>query len=98
VILQRTWPIIAASINLALSTDTIIRHDEQRNRRLHRELVAVILDNRQREVITAVHEHIQTSAAELLGLCTPGSIGTGGSAIRPATGNGRARGGRSRSA
>ena len=64
--LQRIWPIVEASINLALSTDVAARDDVQRNRRLHRELVEAILDNRQRRINAAVREHIQISAAELL--------------------------------
>ena len=66
VMLQRIWPIVSASINLALSTDIAVRHDGERNRRLHRELVHAILDNRQRGITTAVRNHIQTSAGELL--------------------------------
>ena len=66
VMLQRIWPIVSASINLALSTDNAVRHDGERNRRLHRELVRAILDNHQRGITTAVRNHIQTSAGELL--------------------------------
>ena len=50
----------------SLSTDIAVRHDGERNRRLHRELVHAILDNRQRGITTAVRNHIQSSAAELL--------------------------------
>ncbi|MFI7067471.1 GntR family transcriptional regulator [Kribbella sp. NPDC050124] len=68
VILQRIWPIVSAPINLALSTDVVVRHDQERSRRTHRELVEAILDNRQRDVTSAVRRHIQRSAAELLEL------------------------------
>ncbi|MBL8928116.1 MAG: GntR family transcriptional regulator [Pseudonocardia sp.] len=65
VMLQRIWPIVSASVNLALSTDDAVRHDDERNRRMHRELVRAILHNHQRGITTAVRNHIQTSAAEL---------------------------------
>lgn len=68
VMLARIWPIISASVNLALSTDHAIRHDEERNRRMHAELVDAILDNRTRHITSAVREHIQVSAGELLEL------------------------------
>ena len=64
--LQRIWPIVEASINLALSTDVAARDDVQRSRRLQRELVEAILDNRQRRINAVVREHIQISATELL--------------------------------
>ena len=64
--LQRIWPIVEASINLALSTDVAARDDVQRSRRLHRDLVEAILDNRQRRINAVVREHIQISATELL--------------------------------
>jgi DNA-binding GntR family transcriptional regulator len=64
--LQRIWPIVSASVNLALSTDLAARQDAERNRRLHRELVEAILHNRQRQIVSAVREHIQISADELL--------------------------------
>ena len=68
--LQRIWPIVSASINLALSTDVAARESDhrERNRRLHRELTEAILDNRQRDITSAVREHIQVSASELLDL------------------------------
>lgn len=66
VMLQRIWPIVSASINLALSTDIAVRHDGERARRLHHDLVRAIVDNRQRDITTAVRNHIQTSAGELL--------------------------------
>jgi DNA-binding GntR family transcriptional regulator len=66
IMLRRIWPIVSASINLALSTDTAVRHDSDRNRRMHRELVEAILDNKHRRITTAVREHIQVSAGELL--------------------------------
>ena len=66
--LERIWPIVSASVNLALSTDIAARQDTERNRRMHRELVEAILYNRQRRIVSAVREHIQISADELLGL------------------------------
>lgn len=66
--LERIWPIVSASVNLALSTDIAARQDTERNRRMHRELVEAILHNRQRRIVSAVREHIQISADELLGL------------------------------
>jgi DNA-binding GntR family transcriptional regulator len=66
--LQRIWPIVEASINLALSTDVAARDDVQRSRRLHRELVEAIFENRQRRISAAVREHIEMSATELLEL------------------------------
>jgi len=66
--LERIWPIVSASVNLALSTDIAARQDTDRNRRMHRELVEAILYNRQRRIVSAVREHIQISADELLGL------------------------------
>jgi DNA-binding GntR family transcriptional regulator len=64
--LERIWPIVSASISLALSTDVAARQDTERSRRLHRELVDAILHNRQRKIVSAVREHIQISADELL--------------------------------
>ena len=64
--LQRIWPIVATSVNLALSTDVVARGDAQRNLRMHRELVEAILDNRHRRIDAAVRDHIQISASELL--------------------------------
>lgn len=64
--LRRIWPIVNASINLALSTDRAVRHDTGRNHRMHRELVEAILDNRPRDITAAVRDHIQDSAGELL--------------------------------
>jgi DNA-binding GntR family transcriptional regulator len=66
--LERIWPIVSASVNLALSTDIAARQDAERNRRMHRELVEAILHNRQRSIVAAVREHIQISADELLEL------------------------------
>jgi len=66
--LKRIWPIVSASVNLALSTDIAARQDTERNRGMHRELVEAILHNRQRRIVSAVREHIQISADELLGL------------------------------
>lgn len=66
--LHRIWPIVSAPINLALSTDLATRHDPDRNRRMHRELVEAIMHNRQREIRAAIREHIKTSASELLDL------------------------------
>ena len=66
--LERIWPIVSASVNLALSTDIAARQDTERNRGMHRELVEAILHNRQRRIVSAVREHIQISADELLGL------------------------------
>jgi len=66
--LERIWPIVSAYINLALSTDIAARQDTERNRGMHRELVEAILHNRQRRIVSAVREHIQISADELLGL------------------------------
>ena len=66
--LERIWPIVSASVNLALSTDIAARQDTERNRGMHRELVEAILYNRRRRIVSAVREHIQISADELLGL------------------------------
>lgn len=66
VMLRRIWPIVSASVHLALSTDVAVRHDNDRNRRMHRELVEAILDNRRRVITRAVRQHIQVSAGELL--------------------------------
>jgi DNA-binding GntR family transcriptional regulator len=66
--LERIWPIVSASVNLALSTDIAARQDAERNRRMHRELVEAILHNRQRSIVAAVREHIQISADELVEL------------------------------
>jgi len=66
--LERIWPIVSASVNLALSTDIAARQDTERNRRMHRELVEAVLYNRRRRIVSAVREHIQISADELLGL------------------------------
>ena len=66
--LERIWPIVSASVNLALSTDIAARQDTERNRGMHRELVEAILHNRQRRIVSAVREHIQISADELMGL------------------------------
>jgi DNA-binding GntR family transcriptional regulator len=66
--LHRIWPIVSAPINLALSTDLATRHDTDRNRRMHRELVDAIMHNRQREIDAAIREHIKTSASELVDL------------------------------
>lgn len=63
--LHRIWPIVAASINLALSTDVAARDGAERNRRKHRELVEVILNGPRRKINAVVHEHIMTSASEL---------------------------------
>ena len=66
--LRRIWPIVSASINLALATDSAVRHDLDlaRNRQTHHDLVESILANRSRGITKAVREHIQVSAAELL--------------------------------
>jgi len=64
--LHRIWPIVAASINLALTTDVAARDDAERNRRKHRELVEAILNGPRRKIDAAVHEHIMTSASELV--------------------------------
>ena len=66
--LARIWPIVSASINLALSADTAAREHDDRSRRLHRALVDAILSNDNGRIESAVREHIQGSAAELLGL------------------------------
>ena len=65
VMLRRIWPIVSASINLAISTDLAVRHDSERDRRMHRDLVHAILANRPRDITSAVREHIQVSADEL---------------------------------
>jgi DNA-binding GntR family transcriptional regulator len=65
IMLRRIWPIVSAPINLALSTDLVVRHDSERDRRMHRQLVNSILENRPREITSVVREHIQVSADEL---------------------------------
>lgn len=65
--LRRIWPIVAASIHLALTTDMATREDDvTRHRRLHRELVEAILEGQQDRIHEAVHNHIEASAQELL--------------------------------
>jgi DNA-binding GntR family transcriptional regulator len=66
--LQRLWPIVAASINLAISTDQAARVNPQRNRRIHRSLVEAIFSNRKRDIEKEVRAHIETSAGELLAI------------------------------
>ena len=66
--LQRIWPIVAASINLAISTDEAARVNLQRNRRMHRSLVEAILNNRKRDIEKEVRAHIEISAHELLSI------------------------------
>jgi DNA-binding GntR family transcriptional regulator len=66
--LQRIWPIVAASINLAISTDQAARVNPQRNRRIHRSLVEAIFSNRKRDIEKEVRAHIETSAGELLAI------------------------------
>lgn len=66
--LQRIWPIVSASINLAISTDQATRVDLQRNRRIHRSLVEAIFSNRKRDIEKEVRAHIETSAGELLAI------------------------------
>lgn len=64
--LRRIWPIVSASIHLALSTDAAAHHDANRNRRMHRELVDAIMRNRSRDIDSKVRDHIRASADELL--------------------------------
>jgi DNA-binding GntR family transcriptional regulator len=64
--LCRMWPIVAPSINLALTTDQATRHDAERRRRLHRELIDVIVKGPRRAIKATVREHIMTSACELV--------------------------------
>jgi DNA-binding GntR family transcriptional regulator len=64
--LRRIWPIVAASIHLALTTDMATRDDAHRHRRLHRELVEAILDGQPGRIRLAVDGHIQASATELI--------------------------------
>ncbi|HEY7008799.1 MAG TPA: GntR family transcriptional regulator [Jatrophihabitantaceae bacterium] len=66
--LQRIWPIIDASINLAISTDQAARHDIQRSQRAHRALVDAILHNRKRDIEKEVRAHIEVNARELLAM------------------------------
>ena len=64
--LCRMWPIVAPSINLALTTDQATRDDAERRRRLHRELVDVIVKGPRRAIKATVRDHIMTSASELV--------------------------------
>ena len=65
--LRRIWPIVSASISLALRTDLAVRRqDSERVLRLHRDLVEAIMANRQRDITAAVRDHIQVSADQLL--------------------------------
>jgi DNA-binding GntR family transcriptional regulator len=64
--LQRIWPIVAASIHLALSTDAAVHHSTPRNRQMHRDLVDAIVRNRSRDIDRAIRAHIKASAEELL--------------------------------
>jgi DNA-binding GntR family transcriptional regulator len=64
--LRRIWPIVAASVHLALTTDMATRDDVTRHRRLHRELVEAILEGRPDRIHAAVHNHIEASARELV--------------------------------
>ena len=64
--LCRMWPIVAPSINLALTTDQATRDDAERRRRLHRELIDVIVKGPRRAIKATVREHIMTSASELV--------------------------------
>lgn len=64
--LCRMWPIVAPSINLALITDQAARHDAERRRRMHRELVDVIVTGPRRAIKSTVRDHIMTSACELV--------------------------------
>jgi DNA-binding GntR family transcriptional regulator len=64
--LYRLWPIVAPSINLALTTDQATRADVERGRRMHRELVDVIVKGPRRSIKATVREHIMTSACELV--------------------------------
>lgn len=63
--LHRIWPIVAASINLALTTDQAAHDGAERNRRSHRELVDLILNGPPRRIDAVVRDHIMASAAEL---------------------------------
>lgn len=67
-VLRRIWPIVVASINLALTTDEVVRQDAARTRRMHDDLVRAILDNRPGDIAATVRDHIQTSAGELVEL------------------------------
>ena len=64
--LCRMWPIVAPSINLALTTDQATRDDAERRRRMHRELVDVIVKGPRRAIKATVRDHIMTSACELV--------------------------------
>ena len=66
--LQRIWPIVSASIHLAISTDQAARVNLQRNRRMHRSLVEAILNNRKRDIEKEVRAHTEISAQELLAI------------------------------
>ena len=66
--LQRVWPLVSASIHLALSTDVATRHDAQRNRQMHSELIEAIRHNRPRDIDRSVRDHIRVSADELIEL------------------------------
>jgi DNA-binding GntR family transcriptional regulator len=66
--LERIWPIVDASINLAISTDQAARVNPVRSRRVHRALVDAILHNRKREIEKEVRAHIEISAQELLAI------------------------------
>jgi DNA-binding GntR family transcriptional regulator len=65
-VLQRIWPIVSASINLAVSTDQVARGDLKRARRAHRTLLDAILSNRVRDIDREVRAHIRASADELV--------------------------------
>jgi len=64
--LCRMWPIVAPSINLALTTDQAAFDDVERRRRMHRELVDVIVKGPRRAIKATVRDHIMTSACELV--------------------------------
>jgi len=64
--LCRMWPIVAPSINLALTTDQAAFNDVERRRRMHRELVDVIVKGPRRAIKATVRDHIMTSACELV--------------------------------
>jgi hypothetical protein len=72
------WPIVSASINLALSTDLTAFHDSERSRRLHRELVEAVLDNRPHSIGPAVRNHIWSSARGLVDILHDEGHASGG--------------------
>ena len=86
IMLRRIWPIVSASINLALSTDLVVRHDSERDRRMHRQLVHAIMEKRPRDIMSAVREHIQVSADELTAMLNERAVSHLGQA-EPADGS-----------